>query len=472
MGNSSSIWNRLRGLFAARPSPGKAAPQAGEPQEKPSPARTEDRKSTVSPVPSSVVDLVLGLDLGTSCTKVVIGDPGWKDCSFAVPLGPSGNGISTWLHPTRFGSEANLKMRLMRDPDSEHVRDLLACYLAQIIALSRSWFVSNSPADYRRREIRWSLNVGFPGKRVDTGPLAAAYRQVSKVANALSLQPEPASPQLAASIRLNSAKTTPQARPNEVQLYPEIAAQLAGYVNSPFRRPGNLVLIDVGAGTLDTSTIILHGNKDQDIVSFHVCEVASLGVLRLYQERLEALERMQAACVRAQMEQFQGGDKAIPESFEEMVHPEWKRSAQLKRTFLELSACFEQEVINSTWSCLARFRKLQKEVHDSPAYEPWGDTLRFFITGGGSRSKFYRRLLADGPLEERIMPYVRHWHTDAGRRQALGQGLLLEPLPLPDAEKFRNFPPSLRSDFDRLSVAYGLAFGGENLMKVTAATHH
>jgi hypothetical protein len=37
-----------------------------------------------------------------------------------------------------------------------------------------------------------------------------------------------------------------------------------------------------------------------------------------------------------------------------------------------------------------------------------------------------------------------------------------------------NFPDSLRSDFDRLSVAYGLALGGGeggNLMKITSATY-
>jgi len=35
----------------------------------------------------------------------------------------------------------------------------------------------------------------------------------------------------------------------------------------------------------------------------------------------------------------------------------------------------------------------------------------------------------------------------------------------------QNFTKFIRSDFDRLSVAYGLAFGGENLMKITSATH-
>jgi len=412
----------------------------------------------------------LGVDLGTCCTKVVIGDPGWKDCSFAVPLTTSRNGISTWLHPTRLGAETNLKMRLMDKPLDDDIQDIVACYLAEVMNLSCSWFAANCPTDYRRRENRWKLNLGFPGKKVDSGSLAAAYHEVAGTAVALSSQPEPPSPQLAASIRRKTTTFAPFIAPSHVQLYPEIAAQLAGYVNSPYRHRGNLVLIDVGAGTLDTSTIILHGDQEYDIVSFHVCEVAPLGALRLYQERSSALKRIQADCIQHELECYQGGDKPIPELFQDIVHPQYRNSPELKETFQAVSKEFEHNVIDSPWSCLARFRTIQRNAHDNPAYDPWGDELLCFITGGGSRSRFYRRLLADGPLEEKLIPFSR-WHPEPWQRHSWKQGLRLEKMPMPDPEKLREFPTSLSKDFDRLSVAYGLAFGGENLMKVTAATH-
>ena len=69
------------------------------------------------PVAALTVDLVLGVDFGTSCTKAVVGDPIWKDRSYAVSFDPANDDISAWLHPTRFGDEANLKMRLMDDPE-------------------------------------------------------------------------------------------------------------------------------------------------------------------------------------------------------------------------------------------------------------------------------------------------------------------------------------------------------------------
>jgi hypothetical protein len=383
----------------------------------------------------------------------------------------SRNGISTWLHPTRFGTETNLKMRLMKNPADETLRDIVACYLAEVISFSRSWFDTNGPSDYRRREIRWKLNLGFPGKKVDRSPLATAYLEIALVAVALSSQSEPLSPKLAASVRSKSKSNQPFIPPSRVGLYPEIAAQLAGYVNSPYLHRGNLVLIDVGAGTLDTSTIILHGNKEQDVVSFHVCEVAPLGALHLYLERAAKLESNEAGCVRYQADHFQDGNTPVPERFDEIVHPQWKNSPLLKKKFQEASEYFEQEVINSSWSCLARFRKVQKDAHDSPAFEPWGDELLCFITGGGSRSRFYRKLLAEGPLERKLLPFSR-WHIDEHRRRATRQGLIFEKMPNPGPEKLKGFPASLSDDFDRLSVAYGLAFGGENLMKVTAATHH
>ena len=487
MSDSSPIWDRLRGLLrrdksppptsppdAAPPATKPVPPQVPSPQPPPPlspPAVALERPSNPPPrvttVAAPAVDLVLGVDLGTSCSKVVIGDPGWKDKSYAVSFGPADGEISAWLHPTRFGSEANLKMRLMNEPSSEHVRDLLACYLAEVIRHSRSWFTSNSPTDYRRREPRWSLNLGFPDKSVKGSRLASAYSEIANVAVALASCPEPAAPELASRIRRRELLVEPFIPPSRVNLYPEIAAQLAGYVNSPHRIRGNLLLIDVGAGTLDVSTIILHGDSEQDIVSFHFCEVEELGVLRLYEKRAHALENVVTGSVRYSIDHFQDGSRPIPESLAELTR---RSTPALQHAFDHVSGEFAEEIMDVALRCLVRFRVSQRKVHATAGFDPWGRNLRFFLTGGGCRSKFYHTQLADGPLEDRVASNFTRWNSERTRRKAAREGLLLERLPVP--ENLAVFPRKLHPHFDRLSVAYGLAFGGNNLMKITSATQH
>ena len=113
---------------------------------------------------------------------------------------------------------------------------------------SRAWFAKNAASEYQRREQRWRLNLGFPGKAVGGSALAQAYRQVATTASCLASLAQEPTPELAASVRRRELSVEPMTS-GGIELYPEIAAQLAGYVNSPHRRRGNLLLIDVGAGT-------------------------------------------------------------------------------------------------------------------------------------------------------------------------------------------------------------------------------
>jgi len=418
--------------------------------------------------------LILGIDFGTSCTKVVIGDHGWLGQSYAVPVGNGGDGLEYFLRPTQISvgrkSETNLKMRLMADPASIKIQDLVTLYLADVIRDSLKWFSSEGPRRYADRKPVWSLNLGFPAKQIAEGPLVNAYRKIADLAARLGFSELSLDLASLSSLKDNpeadsSRRSIPSAR---IALYPEIAAQLAGYVNSPYRAQGNLILVDVGAGTLDVSTAILHGNDEEDVVSFHFCEVGLFGAMKLLEARMAALETAVPGSVQIRLDDFQSGTKPTPESVALILGHQGQVARESNDAFNTVSKDFAERSILLAISCASQFRKLQRDVHSNPAFDPWPGQVRFFFTGGGSRLSFYQKHFIDGPFEQQLSKFTR-WKETEGDRRLHQQGLRLEPLPAPD--DLQGLPADLAADFDRLSVAHGLAYGSENLMKITASVH-
>lgn len=423
--------------------------------------RSEAQVSELSTLPD--LELVLGVDLGTSCTKVVIGDSGWKNTAWIVPYDEKLSGIAAYLHPTQFAGERNLKMRLMDCPGNRHVQSLLASCLAQTIQQACAWFQNNAPPDYAKRTVRWTLNLGFPGKSLEDSPLKAAYLDIAMRAMEIAFNKVPADACeesrkvfLPTDFRSESAK-----RP---ELYPEIAAQLAGYIRSPYGKSGSLLMVDVGAGTLDVSTLIVGRTAVDELVSFQVCRVADQGALRLHQRRMEALEAAFPGSVEHGLVEFQDGTKPLPENASGFVK---ETLYGMEAVFDAAGAAFAEDALDVVTSCVVGFRKRLKECHEQKGLDPFGKNLRLMLTGGGSRSGFFRKLIHGGALEDAVCRFTR-WAGEAGQRINNGEGLLFEPLPVP--RDIQNMPEAVRVDFDRLSVAYGLAFGGRNLMRVMCSS--
>ncbi len=455
MADTPSLWSRLRSLVQS---------------DAPKPPPVAEAVERVEPPPSGEVkaepalDLIIGFDFGTSCSKVVVGDPDWLAQSFAVSFESPAKELRHWLLPTRLGDERNLKLRLMEEPQSESIQDIVALYFAYVIYLTQAWFTENAPAGYRRAGVQWNMVVGFPEKEFGDSPLSNAYRDITRIAVRLAGLEGEITTEDAQRVRRDLDGFVPVVSDNRIHFYPEIAAQLAGYINSPFCQRGNLLLIDVGAGTMDVSTLIVHGNAELDVVSFHVCEVKPLGALRLLEQRIAALRSLPEITLKVELLDFQDTLRPAPECLSDIVSTNGKAAEE---AFEISTGLFADGVIDSALSCLSRFRKIQREVHTGANFDPWGRNLRFFLTGGGSRSEFYRHHLAAGPLEQRLAPYTR-WNLEADRRRQHDQGFRVERLPVP--EKFHNFPDHLHPEFDRLSVAHGLAFGGPNLMKITRSS--
>src|SRR4051812_31121642 len=149
-----------------------------------------------TPSPQPVADLTIGFDLGTSCSKVAIGDSMLGN-QHGVPFNTRAHGVAKYLLPTRFYEGAggislssspqttlvsNLKLRLIEavenQGDTSAPETDLAIFVALVLKHTLAWYEQHRAGDHRARERCWWLSFGFPAKRVDNNPpLHDAYQR-------------------------------------------------------------------------------------------------------------------------------------------------------------------------------------------------------------------------------------------------------------------------------------------------------
>lgn len=430
-------------------------------------------------------DLYIGFDLGTSSTKVVIGDPISNE-SFPVALCPEENGVRQFLLPTSYqdsgescelvntglGNRSNFKMRLMEavsaeGPVPEELKGEFAVYAGLVLQRVITWFGEEKACRdaYGHLEIEWHLSVGFPKKSVN-GSLETVYKECLIAASKLAALNEPISVELA--LRILSPTTNDLAQDKElvesdlIQLWPEIAAQLAGYMRSPYRRVGNIVLIDIGAATVDISTLILHGTTEGQVCSFHFCCVEPLGAYYLYSKRFKVLKAYEDVRILNKGPSEHNPMDIVPDELEDFYIENAEINPEAKEQFYTTSNKFRDCCVNSALAELAQFRKAQRDHHESNAFDPWPNRLPLILSGGGSRLTFYKELFKT-KLEEKLIPFTR-WDPNIEERKRQNKGLEVTSMPKPiDLQTAEE----LDDDFDRLSVAHGLAYGVENLPSIT-----
>lgn len=440
-------------------------------------------------VAQPVVDLMIGFDLGTSCSKLCIGDSMFGK-QYGVSFHTDGNGVGKYLFPTRFYEGANgvslasatdatlvsnLKLRLIdeveKKEDTTDAETDLAIYVALVLKHTLAWYEQERANDHRSRSRCWSLSMGFPAKRVNNNPqLQDAYLRFVGAAiqavNAGEAITRPLIQRCLVSPKLNGDDLGILSL-ERVNFYPEIAAQLAGYAFSRYRTAGPLVLIDVGAGTLDISTLILHQRDQQDFCSFQFCEVAPLGAFRLYQQIHHALTAVSPNTVQPMASIGADQHWSIPESASEYLRAAAVVTHPLKAAFVSARESFKQSCLDKTLANFAFFKRYLDEPFKISGQRPqaFRENVNIILSGGGSRARFYREIFPHN-LEETVVAHgLTSWDMDAGRRRNSGQGFHSRHLMKPE-----NFVCNgvADEDFDRLSVAHGLSLSGETILQITA----
>ena len=400
---------------------------------------------------SGDVELVIGVDFGTSCTKVVIQDVATRT-AYAVPFAADAASAGAYLLPTiislderdvfnldRRGTEfRGLKQNMMniatedpsnRDEKRKALMPHTIAYMALMFREVRAWFMEAHEEDYQGRKILWRVNVGLPASRFDQPHMPIFYRGTVRRAWYLSTIRDEISADWANKVwymdRLPSDGTDSLLTPDSIAAFPEVVAAVQGYAKSPERKEGLHLLVDVGAATMDVTCFRLHSLDDEDSYPIFFASVHRLGGFELYHHRAKVVQNFINSAIDHHARKMDGSTE--PENM-------------LKLKFglnEEEQAAEDNEFGNDVGMAIWRVIAETKSRKDPRAPE-WTSSLPTFLCGGAAEIDLYKNAL------QRIS-------DNPGWRGSLSQ----KELALPRNVQAQGIAPVLRQ---RLMVAYGLSF--------------
>ena len=414
---------------------------------------------------ADVREMVIGLDFGTSSVKVVVGDMA-AEIAYAVPFSdvqdtsryllPSRLWQANDLYSIRGGTHVHrdLKLALLSEGDADEAIHRASAFLALVIRHVRGWLFSEHAETYANAKLLWRVMLGMPAKKYEAEPerpyLTNRFRLVGRAAWLIAgWDIDEVNGEVVrygvkrADALLGGAPPKAETEEIEVDVVPEISAQIYGFLNSDRfddKAANRFMMVDVGAGTIDSSLFrVEKGKRGSWDFRFYTSEVQSLGVLNLHRARLqwwtEALKNsgqsadvlLNALAKHEYATDFLG---AIPEHVEEYV-----LGANLH--FRDADCDPDHEFF--------KFRVMQ-QVRGNTLYraKDYLDTqdlagIPTFLCGGGTRMNFYGKLANELVALEGVS-----WLNAKVR-----------PLEMPGNLRA---PGLERKDYDRLSVAYGLSF--------------
>ena len=415
-------------------------------RERPPASISDTEKSTFEEVlragtVSSIADgnelfVILGLDLGTSSTKMIVRLPyevGEPTIAIPAPIScrseedPYLWQTVLWLqHEGTFlpwpipGTTVlnSLKQGLIQGRSELAISDSAAsvevsraqagvAYLAFVIRYVRGWLLCNRPNLFRGRRPVWFLNLGMPAASYDDPILSWPYRRVGAAALQLAKIDSPVTVD-ATRLFLDDPHVvdagTSEAAAEElgVAVLPETAAEMTGFSKSTRSAPGLYLLVDVGAMTLDACMFRL--NQDTNAghrYSFMAAEVRPLGVDSFHW--------------------FLSEGKTEPDFV-------WQCDYALRSVVWETK---------------------RRRDPNAVSWKP-GNDVPVFLAGGGAASVLHRDIVAS------IGPWLE--------RQVSNEGIRLLDLPVPSAIDL----PEQLHDFARLAVAWGLSYPPSEIGRIEA----
>ena len=382
--------------------------------------------SDMSTADGEDLHLVLGLDFGTSSTKVIVRLPyeaGQPTIAIPAPVPCRSENAPylwqtvLWLQqegtflpwPTPGATVLNsLKQGLIQGRSELAISDSVAngevsraqagvAYLTFVIRYVRGWLLRNRPNLFRGRRPVWFLNLGMPAASYDDPILTRPYRRVGAAALQLAKIDNPVTVEVSRRflhdpLVVDAGTSEAAAEALGVAVLPETAAEMTGFSKSTQSVPGLYLLVDVGAMTLDACMFRLNQDTNANQrYAFMAAEVRPLGVDSFHW--------------------FLSEGKTEPEF---------------------VGQC-DYALHSVIWETKAR------RDPNAANWKP-GNDIPVFIAGGGAANALHRDIVAS------IGPWLE--------RHVSNEGIRLLELPVPSAIDL----PEKLHDFGRMTVAWGLSY--------------
>ena len=389
-------------------------------------------------------DLVIGLDFGTSCTKVVVRSPFIAGARAIAVRWRSDRGGNAYLLPTELWMDVrgelylrpagdaagerftNIKISLMEQAADERSRAVAAAYLGLALRGARRWFLDTQADIYGRYLLRWALNLGIPSAGYDDERGRRAFGVVARAAWQLSLSTAALTFEMAARACQDAeARGAPDSE-IQIDVVPEIVAEVVGYARSKLRRNGLHVVVDVGASTLDICGFNLYSPEGEDHYPLLTALVKRLGLHELHLRRVEAIP---AGVPGARVPKLEPSRPIPDRGSDYVVEP----SNELGRLLDAVDDRYVLACTNALMRVLMDLRKCR-----SPCADAWQTGVPLFLSGGGRNFEIIER--ATRCAHERLTKYTKTL------------GIRPRALPKPETLVNEDAPDG------RLDVAYGLSF--------------
>ncbi|MCF7797843.1 MAG: hypothetical protein K9N36_08770 [Candidatus Marinimicrobia bacterium] len=415
-------------------------------------------RDTTAPKQRGTTEIGIGLDFGTSCTKVVIQDMSTRR-KYAIPA-MDGDSNNPYLMPTvlsltqdgifnRAGEGIvieDIKLKFLFGKKKtihgiEHSgAEIATAYLAFVLRDTLRWIDENQAQYSGDNKIKFWLNIGLPAKNCTDEKLIIEFKQVALAAWFLAISGElihlESIKKYLESSKRNFDKTGSGERnqftPERINIVPEVIASMFGYVLSPACLDGMYYLIDVGSSTYDA--VLFNVGRTDGIARYSIFEtdVRQLGTTRYFRQILGKVDQL-----------IESGDldrSAVIHQTRDLwkINPLRDPIPPIDRSLrygIREDDDFSRQCVNMVKSLVVNSIRRR-----NPKANEWDTGLPVFLTGGGRNIEFYREVL--NLASDRIRNL--HFNSFIMKDLEYPDNLIAPGLPFPQ--------------YHRMQIAYGLSF--------------